>query len=98
MPKTLDSSTEKFTANSTYVTQSSFVEFIYFLVLTIFNKLKLQICKYGINNFDTDIQSVPKKWNFRDFFYEYFSKNDPYRGNLMLGIECVYSRSVKTLP
>ena len=36
----------------------------------------------------------------KKFFWDrkFFSKNDPYRGNFMRGIDCAHSRSMKTLP
>ena len=45
------------------------------------------------------VQGVLKKLEFWLFFRpEMFSKNDPYRGNFMWGIDSNHSRSLKMLP
>jgi hypothetical protein len=57
----------------------------------------------SISVYNALLQGIPKKSNVHDFFMNFepenfSSNNEPYRGNLMQGIDCAHFRSVKTLP
>jgi len=68
------------------------------------NKINIKVCTICIYNYLGIIHYSKKGYiglieTFCDFFLDgnFFSKNDPYRGKVVRGIDCAHSRSVKTL-